>query len=56
MHLSTSTDICKGGSPDKSGSIKAAKLSGVLSEFELAVDISKSVCFVSRAFLTLFDV
>jgi hypothetical protein len=32
-----------GGSPDKSGIIKASKLSGVFSEFELAVDLSKSV-------------
>ena len=33
-----------GGSPDKTGCIKAAKLSGVFSEFELAVDLSNSVC------------
>lgn len=52
--FTTSNHICPGGSPDKSGCIKAAKLSGVLSEFELAVDISKSVCFLSRCFLILF--
>jgi hypothetical protein len=54
QRFTTSNHICPGGSPDKSGCIKAAKLSGVLSEFELAVDISKSVCFLSRCFLILF--
>ena len=32
-----------GGSPDKTGNIKTSKLSGVFSEFELAVDLSNSV-------------
>ena len=32
-----------GGSPDKTGNIKTSKLSGVFAEFELAVDLSKSV-------------
>lgn len=35
--------ISLGGSPDKTGCITAAKLSGVFSEFELAVDLGNSL-------------
>ena len=45
--------IFPGGSPDKSGMIKASKLSGVFSEFELAVDLSKSVSTLPRTDLPL---
>ena len=39
----TLTPAGPGGSPDKTGNIKTSKLSGVFAEFELAVDLSKSV-------------
>ena len=38
-----------GGSPDKTGNIKTSKLSGVFTEFELAVDLSKSVSSLTCA-------
>ena len=38
-----------GGSPDKTGNIKTSKLSGVFAEFELAVDLSKSVSTLHSA-------